>query len=158
MGDYNIYFVFIQIVLIIPFYFFYRFIFYKLRLKYAKVYTYICIILFPIILTCVFVKINAEYIAPWIRSEKFDSQIWKNEKLQRYKMIKDIIDNNLLIGKSRNEVKELLGQTTEDGPCNNCIGYSTNDPDQGFAFLDHEVLEITFNEQDKVKSVRINSW
>jgi len=31
------------------------------------------------------------------------------------------------------------------------------DPDQGFS-IDHEVLEITFNNQDNVAIVRRNAW
>ena len=51
----------------------------------------------------------------------------------------------------------MLGPDTEQGPCNNCIGYSTNNPDQGFS-IDHEVLEINFDNQNKVTDVRINAW
>jgi hypothetical protein len=72
-------------------------------------------------------------------------------------MINDLIDNKLLIGKTKEEVISLLGNDTEKGPCNDCIGYSTNEPDQGFS-IDHEVLEINFNKQNRVASVRLNAW
>lgn len=90
-------------------------------------------------------------------SKKFNSNKWKKEPEQRYKMVNNIIDGQLLIGMSKKKIIEQLGPDTEEGPCVNCIGYSTNKPDQGFS-IDHEVLEINFDNQDKVTSVRINSW
>jgi hypothetical protein len=73
-------------------------------------------------------------------------------------MINDIIGSRLLIGRSKKEVIELLGTDTENGPCTNCIGYSTNEPDQGFYSIDHEVLGINFDNQNIVISVRRDSW
>ncbi len=72
-------------------------------------------------------------------------------------MVNDMINSQMLIDMSKEEVIELLGSDIERGPCTNCIGYSTNKPDQGFS-IDHEVLEIDLNEQDKVASVRLNFW
>ena len=72
-------------------------------------------------------------------------------------MVNDIIINQLLIGMGKQDVIEILGKETEEGPCNNCIGYSTNEPDQSIS-IDHEVLEINFDKQNKVTSVRLNSW
>jgi hypothetical protein len=113
--------------------------------------------LFPILLTWLFIIINSEYINPWIRSEKFDSYKWKIDDKQRYRMVNNIIGDHLLIGKPKLEVIELLGKDTEEGPCGDCLGYSTNDPDQSFS-IDHEVLEINFDDQNKVVSVRLNDW
>ena len=122
-----------------------------------KTYAYVCTVLFPIIFTWLFISINSRYIYPSIRSKKFDSHTWKSEDRHRYLMINDLIDNKLLIGKTKEEVISLLGNDTEKGPCNDCIGYSTNEPDQGFS-IDHEVLEINFNKQNRVASVRLNAW
>lgn len=90
-------------------------------------------------------------------SEKFDSNEWKNDAEGRYRMVENLVESKLLIGKYKEEVIELLGPDTEQGPCNNCIGFSTNNPDQGFS-IDHEVLEINFDYQNKVTDVRINAW
>jgi hypothetical protein len=117
----------------------------------------VCTIIFPIVLTWVFVTINSAFIKPWIRSEKFDSSKWIRKKSDRYRMVNDLVENTILIGKTKDEIIKLLGNTTEDGPCNNCLGYSTNEPDQGFS-IDHEVLEITFDNQNKVNSVGISYW
>lgn len=156
MSDYGFYFILIQLILLIPSFYLYRWILRKTKLTAVKTYSYVCTILFPIILTWLFITINTQYIAPWIRSEKFDSQIWKSNDKHRYRMVNDIIANKLLIGKTKKEVVSLLGDDPEEGPCTDCIGYSTYEPDQGFS-IDHEVLEINFEEM-RVTSVRINLW
>jgi hypothetical protein len=91
------------------------------------------------------------------RSKKFDSTKWENDIDDRYEMVENIIASQQLIGLHKTKVIELLGTDTEEGPCENCIGYSTNNPTQGFS-IDHEVLEIDFDDQDRVTSVRINDW
>lgn len=40
----------------------------------------------------------------------FDSSDWKNEPTLRYKMSKDIIENERFIGKNKEEVIQLLGE------------------------------------------------
>jgi hypothetical protein len=89
--------------------------------------------------------------------KKFDSNAWKEQSELRYLMANDIIGRKLLNGMSKDKVIKLLGSDIEKGPCTNCIGYSTNKPDQGFS-IDHEVLEISFDKYDKVTFVRLNSW
>jgi len=157
MSDFIFYCILLQLILLVPSFYFYRWILSKSKLKGVKTYAYVCTILIPIILTCIFININTQYIAPWVRSEKFDSQKWKTNEQHRYRMINDIINNNLLIGKTKVEVITLLGNTTEEGPCNNCIGYSTNEPNQGFS-IDHQVLEINFDSASRVTAVSINDW
>lgn len=157
MNDYNYFFFLIQLILLVPSFFFYRRILKKTGIASEIKYALVCTILFPIVLTWAFVTINSAYIKPWIRSEKFESSKWINEKMERYCMVNDLVENTILIGKTKNDIIKLLGNTTEDGPCNNCLGYSTNEPDQEFS-IDHEVLEINFDIQNKVNSVRKNYW
>lgn len=157
MIDYIFYLILIQVLLLVPSFFLYRRILKKIGVTAVKEYAYLCTILFPILFTWLFIAINSTYIYPWIRSEKFDSHRWKKEENYRYRMVNDLMENKLLIGKTKKDVIELLGNTTEEGPCNNCIGYSTYEPDQGFS-IDHEVLEINFDNQNKVTSVGINAW
>ena len=156
MNDYVFYFILIQLILLIPSFYLYRWVLRKTKLTAVKTYSYVFTILFPIILSWLFITINTKYIAPWIRSEKFHSQTWKSNDRHRYRMINDILESKILIGKTKEEVISLLGNNTEEGPCTDCIGYSTYEPDQGFS-IDHEVLEINF-EQNRVTSVRINLW
>jgi len=118
---------------------------------------FLIVILFAIFLIGILAILNSQYLNPWIRSQKFDADKWKKEERRRYRMVNDIIDNRLMIGKTKEEIILLLGQDFEEGTCKDCIGYSTNEPDQGFS-IDHEVLEIDFNSQNKVISARLNAW
>ena len=73
-------------------------------------------------------------------------------------MVNDIISNDSLKDKSRNEIIEIFGSDYETGPCKNCIGYSTNDK-SGFGFsIDHEVIVFYFDESNKVMEVRRDEW
>ena len=45
----------------------------------------------------------------WTFEERFDETTWRSSIAKRYKMADDIIDSGLLIGKSNNDVIELLG-------------------------------------------------
>lgn len=45
--------------------------------------------------------------------KQFDQDIWNTNPLTRYKMSKDIIESNMLIGKTKDEVIMLLGLAEE---------------------------------------------
>lgn len=45
----------------------------------------------------------------WVFEEQFDEKVWHSNPSRRYKMVDDMIDKELLIGKSKNEIIELLG-------------------------------------------------
>ena len=42
--------------------------------------------------------------------ERFDENIWRSQPTRRYKLADDIIENQLLIGKTKVEVVALLGE------------------------------------------------
>lgn len=156
MSDFVLWFILFQLVFLIPSYYLYRWMWKKTGLALVDIYAKICTVLCPLLFTWLFIIVNERYIYPWIRSESFNSSKWRTNEEYRYRMVNDVINRGILIGKTKHEVLELMGKDTEEGPCNDCIGYSTNEPDQGFS-LDHEVLEINF-EQDRVISASINHW
>ncbi|MGS2725444.1 hypothetical protein ACU8DI_02465 [Psychroserpens sp. BH13MA-6] len=45
----------------------------------------------------------------WAFEERFDPELWRSNPTLRYKMADDIIENRLLIGKTKEEIKRLLG-------------------------------------------------
>ena len=45
----------------------------------------------------------------WLFEERFDKEQWKSQPTMRYKMVDDIIESQLLIGKTKKEVTVLLG-------------------------------------------------
>ena len=46
----------------------------------------------------------------WLFEERFDSDNWHNQPTMRYKMVDDIIEQKVLLGKSKDEVIILLGE------------------------------------------------
>lgn len=46
----------------------------------------------------------------WLFEERFDKERWRSEPSTRYKMVNDIIDNQQIIGKTKDEVIVLLGK------------------------------------------------
>ena len=64
-----------------------------------------------------FVFFGAALIASfliWAFEERFDEQSWRANPAMRYKMVDDIIDSDLLIGKSKNDVIQLLGPSNDN--------------------------------------------
>lgn len=87
----------------------------------------------------------------------FDPLQWKNspadggKELIRLKMIDDLLRKDLLIGRSKEAVKSLLGEATREGQ--DSLIYWLG-PERGFLSIDSESLMITFD-QGKVKNARI---
>ena len=43
----------------------------------------------------------------------FDAQVWESNPTQRYKLAKDIVESRLLVGKTEQEVIEMLGESNQ---------------------------------------------
>jgi len=46
----------------------------------------------------------------WLFEKRFDEAQWKSNRTQRYKMVDNLIESQILIGKTKDEVILLLGQ------------------------------------------------
>lgn len=46
----------------------------------------------------------------WLFEERFTSEAWKTNPSHRYKMVDDLIEHQYLIGKTKDEVIQLLGK------------------------------------------------
>ena len=83
-------------------------------------------------------------------TKEFNETGWRTEKEKRYEMTKDIIDNDLLIGKTKEEIVKTLGDDyfkyNEDH-----WGYEVGFV-PGLFNIDPDVLDILFKD-DKVESV-----
>ncbi len=146
-------FIVLQIIVLVPSFFFYRKIAKRLSAKNVKTNALILTIVMPVIYTIAFFFIYLKVINPIIRSKQFDQIIWKQDISSRYKMIQDIIESDLLIGKSKDEVVRILGNNFEE----NCWGkgtycYLANDPDN-YSLLDHRELVIHFDKNGIVNRV-----
>lgn len=88
-----------------------------------------------------------------MRSKEFDSKEWIENKNDRYRMINHLMASDLIIGKTKNTVIEIIGEEyKEDCLLSNTFCYIAYDPDN-FAFLDHYELVVHFDENNKVKKV-----
>ncbi len=142
----------IVLILAIPIYFLSKWILKKWNFGNEKNRKYLAII--PSVVLSPIVYIGLIYL--WIFSisyyptNDFDKQTWKSNPEERYKMSEDIIESKILIGKTKQEIVELLG--------NDFYSYSENHIAYGVGFvpglfnIDPDVLDIYF-ENGKVTKV-----
>ena len=79
----------------------------------------------------------------------FDQQKWAADKEKRYELSADLIDRKMLIGKTKSEVRQLLGDegnTDESDFWNYYLGFRP-----GFANIDPDVLVIEFKDGKVIK-------
>ena len=142
----------IVLILAIPIYFLSKWILKKWNFGNEKNRKYLAII--PSVVLSPIVYIGLIYL--WIFSisyyptNDFDKQTWESNPEERYKMSEDIIESEILIGKTKQEIVELLG--------NDFYSYSENHIAYGLGFvpglfnIDPDVLDIYF-ENGKVTKV-----
>ena len=114
-------------------------------IKYRTVIITIVLTLSIILTSCLF---NREYTEFTI--ENWNASVYNN----RYKMAKDIVENDLLIGKTRNEIISMLG---EDG----ITDFYTSDTRLfyfvGHNYMDSYYLGILFDNKGVVEKAYILS-
>jgi hypothetical protein len=92
--------------------------------------------------------IYAGLIILWVLSmsyhpdHHFDKEKWFNDKEKRYELSEDIIDSEMLIGKTKTEVQQLLGNEDNTKGSNSWSYYLGFRP--GFFTMDPDVLDIEF--------------
>ena len=94
-------------------------------------------------------------IANYYPKEEFSKVKWDNNIEERYVMSKDIIKNKILIGKTKDEVIELLGNEFQKYDENH-IAYSLGTV-PGFFNLDPDVLDIFFGDARVIKVSQHNT-
>lgn len=106
-------------------------------------------VLSPVIyfLTMIVIMFSSQLYIP----RDFNKKEWVANEDERYKMTGDIIDNEMLIGLTRNEVFELLGEKPGDNNFD-CISYYVGHPGGMLANIDPDILKICF-ENDRVTEV-----
>jgi hypothetical protein len=74
----------------------------------------------------------------------FDKQKWFANKESRYEISEDIIESKMLIGKTKLEVRELLGDEGNKEESDHWDYYLGFRP--GFAIMDPDILDIEFKD------------
>lgn len=119
----------IILILAIPTYFSFKWILKKLNVGNEKNRKYVAFI--PTVFFSPIIYIGLIYL--WIfsisyyPSNDFDQTEWKTNTEERYKMSEDIIESKILIGKTKQEIIELLG--------NDFYSYSENHIAYGLGFV-----------------------
>ena len=141
----------IILILGIPIYFLSKWILNKSNVGNGKNRKYLAII--PTLILSPIVYIGLIYL--WIFSisyyptDDFDKQMWQSNPEERYKMSENIIESKILIGKTKREIIELLG--------NDYYSYSENHIAYGLGFvpglftIDPDVLDIYFENGKVIK-------
>lgn len=74
----------------------------------------------------------------------FDAKVWQAEPLQRYEMVDDIIESQILSGKTKPEIIEILGQPDSKlNASKDAFIYTIGDPPSFFS-SQKEYLFIVF--------------
>lgn len=146
----------ILLILATPIYFFSKWILKILKFGDNTSRKYLALILaavlsFTLYVTIGLILIYSIFYYPEI---PFNQQEWSKNTEERYKMSSDIIKSEMLIGKTKAEVIELLGEedfySGDDKDENHMIYYLGYVP--GIASIDPDILEIFF-EDGKVVAV-----
>jgi hypothetical protein len=138
----------------IPTFFFWRWLFKKwIKVDQTrKIATWITTILStPLIFIGMVIVIIG--ILCYYPSRAFDQQKWLTEKDTRYELSEDIIETNMLVGKTHEEVRQLLGDDDNNNNQSNHWTYYLGWPPSIFGNDIPEALRIEF-EDDKVVDVR----
>jgi hypothetical protein len=106
---------FILIILGIPTFYFWRWLFKKFIAvdRTRKIVTWIATI---VLTPCIYVGIIALWVfsITYYPSNKFDKQKWVDDKEKRYELSNDIIESKMLLGKTKTEVRQLLGDDADN--------------------------------------------
>ena len=90
----------------------------------------------------------------WLFEERFDQEQWRSNPQQRYKMADDLIESQLLIGKTKAEVISILGYSGFHVDSNQDILTYSLGEQPSFFETEKEYLLIVFI-NGKVKEVSL---
>lgn len=134
----------INLILAIPTFFLCRLIFRRIKDKGTRQLT---IWLTTLVLTpIIYVGLIVGWVAyvSYYPERDFDKEKWKSDIEKRYEMTDDLVDNEKLIGKTKEEIKELLGQeevSLDGSRWTYYIGFKPS-----LFGIDPDVLEIEFKD------------
>ncbi|WP_159023075.1 hypothetical protein [Formosa sp. L2A11] len=139
------------LILVIPCFFISKWGLNKLNIGTRKNQKYMA--LFPTFILSPLLYIGVIFLwmalASYYPTHEFSKLHWETNTEERYKMSKDIIESNILIGKSKAEVSDLLG--TDFYVYNdNHIGYNLGFT-PGFFNIDPDVLDIYFKNSKVIR-------
>ena len=140
---------FILIILGLPLYFLFRTFFKRLvkNVRIRIVLTWTTTIILSFILYAAIISILF-WPDSYYPDRRFDKAKWGTNKDERYEYSKNIIESRILIGKTRSQVKKLLGIANQSGSDSwvYILGFKP-----GIGFIDPSALEIDFKNGKVIK-------
>lgn len=144
--------VILLLILAIPIYFLWRRIL-RSKLKNPKYKSLVLGLLTLVSAPLVYLGFIISFI--WFVSyhpkHQFDKEVWTNDVEKRFQLSDNIIDSEMLINKTKEEVIDLLGQENNEMDNDSWSYYLGFKP--GLLSIDPDILELTF-ENGKVVDVR----
>ena len=147
----------IILIIAVPIYFLSKFILKKLNFGNDKNRRYIAVVPAVIFSPIIYALLIISWIfaVQYYPKENFNKQKWETNIEERYTMSKNIIKSEILIGKTKEEVIELLGNEYSDYG-ENQIGYYLGFVPRMFN-IDPDFLDIYFENGKVVKVSQHNS-
>lgn len=141
---------FILLVLGVPVYFVWRWILKKLIKPNLprKITTWAITIISTPILYIGIVLLWLHYIS-YYPNHEFNKERWLADQEKRYELSADIIESHMLIGKTKSEVRQILGDEGNKDQSDNWTYYLGFRP--GFANIDPDMLDIEFKNGKVIK-------
>jgi hypothetical protein len=145
------------IILLIPIYFLFMFVFNKRNIGNKKNRKYTALIQTVMISPIIYVMVMLMWIfsISYYPKERFDNIKWNENIEERYKMSKDIIEKDILIGKTKDEIIKLLGNGYYESGGGSISYYLGFVP--GLANIDPDVLILYFENGIVIKVEQINT-
>jgi hypothetical protein len=139
----------INLILAIPTYFICRLIFRKIKDKgFRQLTTWlVTLALTPVVYVGLILIWFA--VASYYPERDFEKEKWRTDIEKRYEMTDDLVDNEKLIGKTKEEIIELLGQeenNLDSSLWTYYIGYKPS-----IIGIDPDVFEIEFKDDKVIK-------
>lgn len=117
-----------------------------------KVITWVTTVVFtPFLLTGIIALYF--FCTSYYPNKTFDKTLWVEKSQKRYELASDLIERKLLVGKTKKEVREILGDNGENLDKDNSWYYYLGYPPGQMFNLDPDVLCIEFK-NDRVFSVK----
>jgi hypothetical protein len=141
----------INLILAIPIFILVRLIFEKIKVRSIRIA--VTLISTLVLTLMVYVGIITLWlsVAMYYPKEDFDKDKWKSDVKKRYEMTDDLVNNKKLIGKTKEEIIQLLGQEEnifESDEWTYNVGFRPS-----MFGIDPDILEIEFKDDKVIKCI-----
>ena len=147
----------IILIMIIPFYFIFRWILIKLLPKKKRTANILAVFTSLILTPLIYLGFSFTFYlfgSPFEAQRDFDKQAWNSKTEERFRMQDDLVRDDILKSKSQNQILKLLGNPDQKKTPNIWI-YDMGISTSGFAPIVYNLkLEFENNQVSKVQKIK----